>query len=206
MPEYGRSTWSSKSCVPEHGHLALSLQSFLLFLSVSTGQCIFFWNVARSDTPSGKSEAQKGPMTSVLKGQWLRNVCLRLYDTRRVKKWPAKCFWFFDVSQMVADMVGWFWASLKMVVAVVKKWSSSFRCPQKKWSLCFAVKNLPGVCVVSLSLCVRVRLSVSLYLSVSSCRHTRTPEKDTLASRHGLDKEKHCGGPCQVAKSWQKTV
>ena len=46
---------------------------------------------------------------------------------------------------------------------------------------------------------------LSLYLSVSPRRHTHIPEKDTLVSRHGEEKENTLWRPCQVATFWHKT-
>ena len=108
-------------------------------------------------------------------------------------------------QKMVAEMVGCLLASLNMVVVVVKKWLPFFsrlRCDKKtvaffhafalskngrlvslsskKWSLC------QKMTVVSLCSCVPVDVSAF----VSAHTQTHTPEKETLVSRHGEEKEK----------------
>ena len=93
-----------------------------------------FWNVARSDTPSGKS-GPKTPVTSVV--NWPSNVCLLLCDTRSVRPRRSSQNWSAQfvgangiLSKMVRQTFLFFRCVKKSSVAVVKKGSP-------KWSVVY---------------------------------------------------------------------
>ena len=166
---------------------------------------------------------------------WLRNVCLRLCDTRRVcprrssPKWspqfvsangrPPKMVGFFSLCQnmvnkwsvaavkkMVAPMVDCFLASLKMVA--LSKIVVAHRFPRKTVSVFRCVKKMTAVSrCMSVSPCPSVSVCACRCLSVFVClpAQTHTPEKDAVASRHGEQKEKSVRRPCQVGHFWRNT-